>query len=94
MKAKKIEDISVILNRIERANCCLKPQNPEDIDTLTKAVGDGSEYIAKPYQKAFRVRHKLLNNAFLQNVTEDFMSKQNLDRNIEETIVTSDACFK
>ena len=47
-KAKKIEDISVILNRVVRANCCLQPQNPENINVLSKAVGDGSEYFTTP----------------------------------------------
>lgn len=84
----------MILNRVVRANCCLLPQNPEDFNVLSKAVGDGSEYYKMPYQKAFRIRHKFLSNNFLQGVTEDFMAIQNLERNVEASIITTDALFR
>ena len=45
LKAKKIEDIETILNRVIRAKCCLQPQNPEQVEVMTRAVGDGSDYI-------------------------------------------------
>ena len=91
---KKIEHVNVIMNRVVRAKCCLKPQRPEDFAVLTKAVGDGSQYIANPQQKAFRIRNKFLNNKFCQGVTEDFMSVQNLDRKIDSSIITTAACFE
>ena len=59
-KAKRVEDITTILNRVVRANCCLKPQHPEEFDVMKKAVGDGSEYFHKPSRKAFRIRLKFL----------------------------------
>ena len=43
-KAKKVEDISTIINRVVRKNCCLKPQNPEDVEMMRRVVGDGSDY--------------------------------------------------
>lgn len=61
---------------------------------MKKAVGDGSEYLKMPSRKAFRIRLKFLHNNFLQGVTEDFMSIQNLDRQVENTIITTDALFK
>lgn len=60
-----MEEIKTIVNRVVRAKCCLRPQNPEEHLTLTNAVGDGSEYYEKPFQKAFRIRLKFLNNKFL-----------------------------
>ena len=61
---------------------------------MRKVVGDGSDYYQSPHKKAFRIRLKFLNNNFLQGVTEDFMSVQNLDRHIDRTIVTTDSLFK
>lgn len=29
LKAKKVEESAVIIDRVIRANCCLLPQNPE-----------------------------------------------------------------
>ena len=40
-KEKRIEDVYTILNRVERANCCLQPKYPERFDVMAKAVGDG-----------------------------------------------------
>ena len=61
---------------------------------MMKVVGDGTDYYQSPNKKAFRIRLKFLNNNFLQGVTEDFMSVQNLDRHIDRTIVTTDSLFK
>ena len=93
-KAKRIEEIPVILNRVVRANCCLEPQNPESIHVLSSVVGDGSEYFDDPSTKSFRIRLKFLNNNFLQGVTEDFMAIQNLSRNVDATIGANDACLR
>ena len=57
-------------------------------------MGDGSEYFDNPSSKAFRVRLKFLNNNFLQGATEDFMAIQNLERNADETITTTDQMFR
>ena len=57
-------------------------------------MGDGSEYFDNPSSKAFRVRLKFLNNNFLQGVTEDFMAIQNLERNADATITTTDQMFR
>ena len=84
----------MILNRVVRANCCLLPQNPEDINVLSKAVGDGSEYFTTPHSKAYRIRLKFLNNNFMQGVTEDFMAIQNLERSLDTTLITTDALFR
>ena len=65
VQAKKVEDISTILNRVVRTNCCLKPQNPEEFEVMKRAVGDGSEYFQMPSKKAFRIRLKFLNNNFI-----------------------------
>ena len=67
-KAKRVEDIETILNRVVRANCCLQNVNPEQFEVMQRAVGDGSEYMKHPNKKAFRIRLKFLNNNFLQNV--------------------------
>ena len=47
-----------------------------------------------PSRKAFRIRLKFLTNNFLQGVTEDFMSTQNLERSVDSTIITTDSLFK
>ena len=60
---------------------------------MSRAVGDGTEYYHNPSHKAFRIRLKFLNNNFLQGVTEDFMSAQNLERKVDASILTSDALF-
>ena len=59
-KAKKIEDIGTILNRVERANCCLQPRHPERLDVMARAVGDGSEYVQNPMSRAHYIRYKFL----------------------------------
>ena len=61
---------------------------------MSKAVGDGSQYFDSPWSKAHRIRLKFPNNAFLQGVTEDFMAIQNLDRNVDATIVSTDSTFR
>ena len=61
---------------------------------MKRAVGDGSEYFQMPSRKAFRIRLKFLTNNFLQGVTEDFMSTQNLERSVDSTIITTDSLFK
>lgn len=83
----------MILNRVGRAKCCLKPQNPEARSTLENAVGDGSDYYYRPSHKASKVRYKFLQNNFLQNVTEDFMSIQTLERNLDGVIVRTPQMF-
>ena len=60
---------------------------------MSRAVGDGTEYYQTPSRKAFRIRLKFLNNSFLQGVTEDFMSTQNLERKVDASILTTDALF-
>lgn len=61
---------------------------------MRRAVGDGSEYLQTPSKKALRIRLKFLNNKFLQNVTEDFMSIQNLERQVDQTIIATDDLFR
>ena len=90
---KRIEEIEVILNRVVRANCCLLPSRPEKFETLVQAVGDGSDLFRDPSSKISRIRLKFLNNNFLQDVTEDFMLVQQLNRNIEKTIVFNEELF-
>ena len=68
-----MEDVNVIVNRVVRANCCLQPQNPEELRIMQKAVGSHVDYFSNP-TKAMRIRLKFLHNNFLQGVTEDFMS--------------------
>ena len=43
-RAKKIEDIGTIINRVVRAGCCLEPQQPEDVGVMINMLGDGSDY--------------------------------------------------
>ena len=93
-KAKKIEDVGIILNRVVRAKCCLQPQNPERMNVMMRAVGDGSDYMQFPKWKAARIRYKFLSNNFLQGVNEDFMSCQNLERILDEVIILSPDLFK
>ena len=59
LKAKKIEDPAVIIDRVVRANCCLQPQNPESTRIMEKAVGNYDEYAKNP-TKAMRIRVKFL----------------------------------
>ena len=73
VKPKRVENIETILNRVIRANCCLKPAHPEPYDVMQRAVGDTSELTRKPFRKSLRIRRKFLNNQFLQNINEDFM---------------------
>ena len=40
------------------------------------------------------MRLKFLHSNFCQGTTEDFMSTQNLDRRIDETIVATDSTFR
>ena len=56
---------------------------------LKRAVGDGSEYLSKPSANANRIRLKLLNNKFMQGLTEDFIAVQNLEKNVNQTIITT-----
>ena len=93
-KPKKVEDIEVILNRVVRAKCCLVNQQPEQDDVMKRAVGDSSaDFMRAPGRKALRIRLKFLQNQFLQNTTEDFMSTQNLQREVDNTIVTTSSMF-
>jgi hypothetical protein len=73
IKPKKISDLSEIINRVERAGCCLQPNEPEPVSVLRNAVGDGSDYMRNPDSKAHKIRNKFLQQNFLQSVTEDFM---------------------
>jgi hypothetical protein len=56
-------------------------------------VGNISEWRSNPYVKAYRIRNKFLSNNFMQAVTEDFMSAQNLERKIDEAIITDHSLF-
>lgn len=47
-----------------------------------------------PGRKALRIRLKFLQNQFLQNTTEDFMSVQNLHREVDKILVTTDSMFQ
>lgn len=94
LKPKKINDCTEIINRVERAGCCLLPNEPETKLVLSNAVGDGSDYLWNPNSKAHKIRHKFFQQNFLQSVTEDFMLVQNLDRIVDSTIITSDEFFK
>ena len=93
LKAKKVEDTAVIIDRVVRANCCLLPQNPESTRIMAKAVGNFDEYVKNP-TKAMRIRVKFMQNNFLQGVTEDFMSVQNLERNVERVLIQSADLFR
>jgi hypothetical protein len=73
LKPKKINDCTEIINRVERAGCCLLPNEPETKLVLSNAVGDGSDYLWNPNSKAHKIRHKFFQQNFLQSVTEDFM---------------------
>ena len=75
LKRKRVENIETILNRVVRAKCCLANQHPEQHSVIQRAVGDSSaDYVRSPGRKAFRIRLKFLQNQFLQDTTEDFMS--------------------
>ena len=74
MKAKKVEDVGTILNRVVRANCCLQPMYPERMEVMARAVGDGSDYVQNPLCRAHYIRYKFLQKNFLQDVQEDFMA--------------------
>ena len=93
-KEKRIEDVYTILNRVERANCCLQPKYPERFDVMAKAVGDGSEYFQNPTSRAHYIRYKFLQNNFLQGVQEDFMSCQNIERVIDSVIDQGPELFR
>jgi len=60
---------------------------------MSQAVGDVSEWRKNPYLKAYRIRNKFLSNKFMQGVTEDFMSAQNLEQKIDEGIITDHSLF-
>ena len=53
-----------------------------------------ADYVRSPGRKALRIRLKFLQNQFLQNTTEDFMFIQNLERQVDKTIETTEAMFR
>lgn len=54
-----------------------------------RAVGDGSEYYDNPSSKAQWIRLKFLSKNFFQDVDEDFMSCQNVERIVESVVNAS-----
>jgi hypothetical protein len=60
---------------------------------MEKAVGNYDEYTKNP-TKAMRIRVKFFRNNFLQGVSEDFMSVQNLERNVESVLIQSPHLFR
>ena len=93
-RTKRIEETKQIVDRVMRANCCLQPSSPESREVLSQAVGDVNEWRNNPNLKAYRIRHKFLSNNFLQGVTEDFMSVQNLERRVDQTILVDPELFE
>jgi len=65
IKPKKINECTEIIDRVERAGCCLLPNEPEPKSVLRKAVGDGSDYLDSPNSKAKQIRLKFYQQNFL-----------------------------
>ena len=47
-----------------------------------------------PRRKAIRIRLKFLENQFLQNTTDDFLSTQNLERQVDKNIEANVKIFR
>jgi len=56
---------------------------------MMRAVGNGSEYYENPKSKAQWIRYKFLSKNFFQDVDEDFMSCQNVERIVEGVVNAS-----